>query len=77
MTEKKIEYLQTLQEEIEFTLGLNPTLQDSSLQLDTIAGTFTYKTIQFELMIDVYRFLAHYGAHLYRYGQEQVLILKD
>lgn len=67
----KIDYLLTVAEEIEMTLGLKHEVVNEKVFVDTIAGKIEVKALFNELMQDVYRFIYVYGTKLHKYGLSQ------
>ena len=68
---KKIDYLLTVAEEIEMTLGLNHKVVNENVVIETIAGDMILKNAFNNLMQDVYRFIYVYGMELTKYGIKQ------
>ena len=70
------DYLEIVAEEIHLMTGLEANVRNRKIVVDTIAGTIVYEKVSNDIMIDVYRFIYHYGRRLFTYGLEQKLKLK-
>ena len=68
---RQIDYLLTVAEEIEMTLGLKHKVVNETVVIQTIVGDMILKNVFGELMQDVYRFIYVYGGRLHKYGIEQ------
>jgi hypothetical protein len=68
---RQIDYLLTVAEEIEMTLGLKHKVVNEKVIIETIVGDMILKNSFGELMQDVYRFIYVYGSKLHKYGIEQ------
>ena len=68
---KQVDYLLTVAEEIEMTLGLKHKVVNETVLIETIVGDIILKNTFGELMQDVYRFIYVYGGKLHDYGIKQ------
>ena len=68
---QQIDYLLTVAEEIEMTLGLKHKVVNENVLIETIFGDIILKNTFGELMQDVYRFIYVYGGKLHDYGIKQ------
>ncbi len=69
--QRKLDYLETVAEEIFLTTGLKTEVVNGAIEVDTIAGKMKFKTVFNVLMPDVYRFIYCYGSKLNKYGLKQ------
>ena len=69
--ERRLDYLETVAEEITLMMGLKTEVVNEAIEVDTIAGKMKFKVVFGKLMQDVYRFIYCYGTKLHNYGIEQ------
>lgn len=68
--ERRLDYLETVSEEIEIMLSLKSKIDNNIILVDTIVGVINFNPLFGNLMEDVYRFVYIYGGRLQSYGIE-------
>ena len=66
---KRLDYQETVSEEINLMLNLETAVVNEAIEIDTIAGKMIYKAAYNNLMKDVYGFIYGYGLKLSEYGR--------
>ena len=66
---KRLDYQETVSEEINLMLNLETKVVNEVIEIDTIAGKMIYKATYNNVMKDVYSFIYGYGLKLAEYGR--------